>query len=456
MHDENAHTMVLDPLDAPADGGRRDGGPELSVHVVRDAAELASLRAEWNAVARGSSATVYQTFEWLSLWWKHLGSSKNRSLHVVLFRDGDRLVGVAPFFLESTPFFGRRGYACLSLLGSGTAFNRSSGMFLDDGPSDYLDVIALPAYGRAVARAFCAHVRDNAKLIDEVELLNISPGSFVGAELYPAMLASGLTCTKTEADVCPHMTLSTPVAEYLKTLDSSVRRRFTQAQKAAEEQTLFTVRSAATPADVDESLAALTQLHQRRWRKLGYPGLFAGSPFSDFQRAVARAFFANGWLRMKRADSGHAIVAARLAFAYEGRLYDYLSGFDDVSPAAKRRPGIALLLSLMDDAVKEGVRSIDFLRGDEGYKFELTGEVRRNANILVVPREARAASRRLVMKLVRVRSYLRYVLAREWGLLSVQLEEHRFPASLYQYVRFRTERLVRKLKGQIRTPESGA
>lgn len=418
----------------------------LTVEVMDDFAAFPTLREEWNAVAKDSYATIYQTYEWLSLWWKHIGSAGNRTLHVLLVRDGPTLVGVAPFFLESMRLFGSRGYAHLGLLGSGSAFNRSSGMFLDDGPSDYLDILARSAYARAVAQELAGYFREHADLFDEIEFLNASPSSVVRTVLVPALENAGFACTTTDADICPHLTLATSVAEYLKTLDASVRRRFSQAQKAAEERTLFSVESPMSRADADEALTALMMLHQRRWRKLGYPGLFASPAFTAFQSAAAHTFLENGWLRLKRAVSADATVAARLAFAYEGRLYDYLSGFDDEAPAAKRRPGIALLLSLMDDAVNQGIRSIDFLRGDEGYKFELTREVRRNANILVVPTADRSAARRRAMRIVRFRAYLRFLLAREWGLLRVQLQEHRFPASLYHFAAFRAQRLVRKLR----------
>jgi CelD/BcsL family acetyltransferase involved in cellulose biosynthesis len=186
-------------------------------------------------------------------------------------------------------------------------------------------------------------------------------------------------------------------------------------------------------------------LHQRRWRKLGYPGLFADARFRAFQESVARAFFRNGWLRVTRADSGGACVAVRLSYAHNGRLYDYLSGFDDDAPAAKRRPGLALLFAQMEAAFAEGIRTIDLLRGEEPYKFELTAEAPRNMNMVAtLPHAARGT----VLRRAGERTALvRFLAAREARLFGVALAEHAFPASLYHYARFRTGRFFLKFFG---------
>jgi CelD/BcsL family acetyltransferase involved in cellulose biosynthesis len=412
----------------------------LDVEVLGAWPDGAALAGEWNALARASGATIYQTYEWQSLWWRHFGGASGRALHVVLVRDGRTLVGIAPFFLERATVLGRTVRTHLSLLGVGNAFHASRGMFLDDGPSDYLDILALPGYAPAVAERLCAHVRERA--VDEIELLNARPGGFVREALLPALAAAGIEHAATAADVCPHLTLAGPVDEYVKSRDASVRRRLSQAAKAAQEKVLFSVETPADDGAAMEALGALMALHQRRWRKLGYPGLFAETAFADFQRAAVRAFLAQGWCRIATASAASAIVAVRLSFAFNGRLHDYLSGFDDDAPAAKRRPGMALLLAQMDGAYAEGIREIDFLRGDEPYKFELTSESAANMNIVIRMRPGSDAAP--VQRAVRMRAFASFLLAREWKLLRVQLQERSFPASLYHYAAFRTGRFFRK------------
>ena len=73
----------------------RDARP-LAVEVVRSFDVGVLDPARWNELVVLSGGTVYQTFEWQSLWWASYGS--RRSLHIVLFRADDAVVGIAPLF----------------------------------------------------------------------------------------------------------------------------------------------------------------------------------------------------------------------------------------------------------------------------------------------------------------------------------------------------------------------
>ena len=136
-------------------------------------------------------------------------------------------------------------------------------------------------------------------------------------------------------------------------------------------------------------------------------------------------------------------------------MYDYLSGFDDNSPAAKRRPGIAILLAMMDEAFARGIGVIDFLRGDEPYKFEMTAAVNQNINIRVCVGTPKSAAGSAAANIARYRSLSAFLARREWILLNVQLKERAFPASLYHYAVFRAGRFVRKFMGS-NPPPAGA
>src|SRR5689334_16875303 len=90
----------------------------MSRHTIRierftDEHQLASLRAAWNALARG---VAFRSYEWLESWWRTYGAGPNRQLCVLgAFGADGRLAGVAPWYLEATPLGGR----VLRFLGSG-------------------------------------------------------------------------------------------------------------------------------------------------------------------------------------------------------------------------------------------------------------------------------------------------------------------------------------------------
>jgi CelD/BcsL family acetyltransferase involved in cellulose biosynthesis len=423
---------------------RQTGSQRLEIRSATSFEEIASVREEWNNLVTESSSTIFQTYEWLSTWWDHFGKQHGRALQLLLIYDNQRLVGIAPLFVKTGYLFGRPAYRCLCLAGSGDAFNRSYGMFLDDGPSDYLDMIVHPHYTQAVAQHLTEYLKNNSTTFDEIELLNLPQGSFIHTSLLPAMRMSGFVCTVTEADECPRLTMNSSVEELLRSLNASTRRRLSQAMKAAAEKTIFALHPPTSRADVIATLDELMILHQRRWRKMGYPGLFSKKEFSDFQFAITRAFLPNGWIYIKRAVAEGRTVAARFCFIFNGRFYDYLSGFADDAPAAKRRPGMAILLSMMQELFDSNVREIDFLRGDEAYKFELTSTSFKNLNIVSSLPIPRNKFDRVLLSMARRKSFIAYLLEREWNLLKVQYHEHHIPKCFYYYAKFRSGRFINK------------
>jgi CelD/BcsL family acetyltransferase involved in cellulose biosynthesis len=61
----------------------------------------------------------------------------------------------------------------------------------------------------------------------------------------------------------------------------------------------------------------------------------------------------------------------------------YQSGWDPDSPLVRRSPGIVLLTQTIKDAIENGFRYYDFLRGDENYKGRLTKSSRRTVTLLL-------------------------------------------------------------------------
>ena len=150
------------------------------------------------------AATIFQSHTWLSLWWKHF-SRKTDRLAILLCYSNGTLVGAAPFFLRTIRFAGWPVQRQLRLLGSGEVFSNTFGIFLDDGPSDYLNILAIPAYESKVTRAIERAIVNGTVSCDRLELLNIPDGSplrhLFQHETSGVLFARAVT----GADVCPYL-----------------------------------------------------------------------------------------------------------------------------------------------------------------------------------------------------------------------------------------------------------
>jgi CelD/BcsL family acetyltransferase involved in cellulose biosynthesis len=419
----------------------------MRIEVVRDVDRFSSLHDEWNSIAEKGAATVFQTHEWLFLWWKHFGTEGYRFLHILLFRDQQTIVGIIPLFLEVHTTLGFLVHKRLRLLGCGVASTYSSYSAISEyGPSDFLDFIALPESRSHVAEAFINYLKDNPFVCDEIKFENASDESIIKKELFPWLEATSIhyEIHVRRSDICPRLNIPSTIEEYLRGLHSSVRRRLRQAQNTFSRDGNYALETISS-GKLSDGFQDLVDLHQSRWNRLGYPGLFQDYRFEDFQRDILKAFWEHGWVWFKAVQLDGSRVAIRLGFKFNRRLYDYLSGFDDRKQVSKYRPGLALLFSMLEDAVQWGYQYVEFLRGKEEYKFELTSDVMNNWTIRLLNRNTYHSFRSHLYQAGQWFTNIIFQLSKERELLHVQFEEHGFLSGLLHYVSFRANKFIDKV-----------
>jgi len=396
---------------------------------------------EWNGLLERSGGFVYGTHEWQSAWWSCFGG--RRRLHILRFSTIDGIVGIAPLFLERSG-----GGLRLRLIGSGEAYSKSRGRFLDDGPGDYLDFLVDPAHSAAVAAAFWEWLGTSA-MAGRIDLVNLrTEGPFL-TSILPAMPGGRFTLDARDADRCPFIPVDGDAAAFLGSLRGSARRRYGQAFRLVDAPAAPLRRIDDDPSALGQVFDDLARLHQDRWNSLGFTGLFSDEKRLRFHRMVADRFAARGWVRYASIYDGPRCVAARIAFVFRGRMYDYLSGFDESSRVAARRPGLGLLVALYGAAQREGLGLVDLLRGDEAYKFDLTTQaaLTRNVTVLTGPagQGAGPAGRAFDAAAAGI-ELAAYLAGREAELFRVQASQHGALRAIPRYIGFRTARLRHKLR----------
>jgi CelD/BcsL family acetyltransferase involved in cellulose biosynthesis len=118
-------------------------------------------------------------------------------------------------------------------------------------------------------------------------------------------------------------------------------------------------------ADLD----GFIDLHQRRW---GVDGLFPPTPGGEQSRVMFRRLFElfgpDGSLGLTSLFVGDRRIAAGVHFETDAGLLFYNAGIDpDVRDLS---PGVLLTYAYVGRALEHGLRRLDFLRGDEPYKYE--------------------------------------------------------------------------------------
>src|SRR5215208_1491060 len=93
------------PRSGPADGEGQIPAQALQVEVIADYATFVSMEAEWNdAVDRAGIGHPFLTHDWLRTWWDCFAGT--RRLHIIVVRDREQIVAIAPLMRETVLMYG--------------------------------------------------------------------------------------------------------------------------------------------------------------------------------------------------------------------------------------------------------------------------------------------------------------------------------------------------------------
>lgn len=351
----------------------------MRIEWVSDPRAIAELTPAWNALLpRAITNTPFQRMEFLSTWWSALGGGEWSAADLYLavgYDASDEIQGIAPLFLARS----NEERAVLRLLGSVEV-------------ADYLDLIVsaqeLPGFCTALLDVLS---RDPPMTWDVLQLDNLLDSSPSLKVLERGALDAGMQVAIERLQPSPYIPLPASWDGYLDDLAAKQRRELKRKLRRAE----------AYPSEVRVRFFERGQDLDREVDR--FLALMAHDPAKDaFLTPAMRAYFHElarvaddaGFLQLVFLEVGGEAVFGYFNFDYADKLWIYNSG---INPAYfGLSPGWVLMGHLVRWAIEQGRHEVDFLRGDELYKYRLGG-VERFVMRLTIQREgstARAASGR--------------------------------------------------------------
>jgi CelD/BcsL family acetyltransferase involved in cellulose biosynthesis len=315
---------------------------ELTADRIADAETFAALAPEWwDLWRRAPSATPFLSPAWLIPWWRHFHPGE---LFVVTLRHGQRLVGLAPFYIEDAPL-GRR------ILPVGISL------------SDYLDVLFEPAYAERAGQVLVAYLDHERARWDGWDLEELPPEA--AALSLPAPPGCEESCGP--QSTCPVLEFPADARAIWDFVSARKRRDTNLARNRAARRGEVTIEQ-ADDARAPALLDVLFDLHRARWQSRGEPGVVAHDAARNFHCSALPGLMKAGFARLYLLRIGGVSAAAHYGFMQGGNAYFYLTGFDP--EFAFESPGVILLAHAIEQAFAEGARAFHFLRGPEAYKYE--------------------------------------------------------------------------------------
>lgn len=422
----------------------------LTQLVITSYEELNRCSEKWNELCDDSGAFIQSRPEWVLGWWKEFGGGPYRKLQVITYWSSGVLVGVAPFYVGLSVVRGSILQRRLRLIGSGGATNEVFGFSDDYGVSDFLDIVMRPGYEQLVSQELLSWLNSHQSYFDYIQFLHTREDQSIFSSCWPLLQSSPFETHQYVSDHCPYIDLKGvgSIRGYIDSLPSkSARRRLRQSRDASIHKGNYVARRVRSLSELRDAFQDLIKLHQQRWNRAGFPGIFDDDRFTRFSRPLIENLFQKNKIRAYLAldpETGQRI-AVRIALSDGLRYYDYLTGFDDEHPLSRHRPGIGLMTLMIEDAIADQVQTIELLRGEEPYKFDFTSHIRENYYLEI--RTVRAEEHRIQNQLVNHVSRLEKAFRRERKLIRTQTRENGY-RGVYLYGKHRLASVNRRVQSR--------
>ncbi len=322
-----------------------------TTEVVRHQAQLGTCLDSWRRLA----GSPMQSPEWMLGWWAAYGSPAS-SLSVVVVRRGQRVIGLAPFYLRGGWCLGRT----LRFLGSGKAC------------SDFQTLLAESGEEKAVASSVADWLTTAGGEAgwDAIELDGVCRRCPAISHLLGRLDRYECILESSQLESTWRLDLTGGWDGFLSRQSKTQRRQSRNLTNRFEKSAELSYRTASTPESIPDALAICIDLHQKRWNAVGKPGCFVDPRFEVFlERASAGLARHNQFEVTVLEEKGKPLAAQIFLRDVAGGAYLYQTGRDPDKDAA--RVGRILNLISIKRACAAGIQSIDYLRGDEIYKSRL-------------------------------------------------------------------------------------
>jgi CelD/BcsL family acetyltransferase involved in cellulose biosynthesis len=285
---------------------------------------------------------------WQRIWLQHFQGE--RKVRIVTAREGERLAGIAPLLIDGgkAEFVGHYSIC------------------------DYMDVAVEPGYEPEFWSAVLRRLADDG--ITDLDLRGLLETSPTPDAVAAAAPGAGYVVERFDEAISPCCPLPPSWEDYLGVLSKKdrheMRRKLRRLDTAGGDVQFRVITESAEACAQLERLFHLMRISNHHKEEfLDRPGM------QTFFREMTDCMANAGMLRLHVLTFDGEAVAMVLNFDIGGRLYMYNSGYD--TQYSHYAVGLMSKALLLQDAIEQGRTAVDFMRGDESYKYDLGGKDRK-------------------------------------------------------------------------------
>lgn len=330
--------------------GAGAAGVNLSLH-----GDLGAIEQEWRTFEPRTEGTVFQLFDWLAKWQRHVGSRQGTIPAILCGRDdAARLLFVLPLAIET-----RGPVRCLVWLGSELCDYNAP--VLCERFAQQVDAGGFARLWRDIIGLLRTNPRYRFDLIDlqkMPETIGRQRNPFLDLPVLPN--PSGAHIATLESDW---------ERFYAAKRSASTRKRERGKLKQLAQHGAIRFVHVQDGADVARTVDTLIVQKEHSFARMGVENIFARPGYREFVLDVATDPGMRELVHVGRMDVGATMAATSLGLTFRGCYYLLFSSYAD-GDVARFGPGRAHLHELLRHAIERGFDRFDFTIGDEAYKRE--------------------------------------------------------------------------------------
>lgn len=333
----------------------------MIIEKVTKEEDFYNLREQWdNLLNESRLGNIFLTWEWLHTWWTVFRNSSRR-LYLLLVKENNALIGIAPLYQEKNIFFKQ-----IRFLGDGIVC------------SDYLGFIISPQFKEQGFKVFLDYLARNRRDWDFLNFEVISMDKRQEAIFDAWCRENKYILGEKKTIPCPYIKLPATEEMFVENLSDDFRKKIAyelrRLEKLGKVEWLY-YDDRNEEKEVQRKFDEFVVLHKKRWEGRGYlrRSPFSNKRFLEFHRKIMEIFLAKKWVHFFCLDINSKTIAAHYNFIFCDRLFHYLPTFD--MDWSRYSPGQIILFDMIRYAISKDIKIFDFLRGDEPYKMRLSKSI---------------------------------------------------------------------------------
>jgi len=339
---------------------------DLVVATLSDARALVGLEPVWNRLVEEAGLDhPFMTYEWVRTWWECFGGG--RRLHVLVVKEGDEPIAIAPLMIHETRFGGWRVRRLEFMANVHTQ------------RSDFI----MTRRREETYRAIWSRLLEQRDLWDVLVLCQIPEASRTFQELPRLAAESGFLTGLWHSNDAPYVSLLGRWDDYQGGLPTkhraNLRNRFKRLGRLGE----VTLEVVSDGEGLPAALAEGFGLEAAGWKGLAGTAIADDPQVLRFYERLAGRAARRGWLRLNFLQVGGRRVAFEYSLRYGHRAFLLKPAYDPEYAAYS--PSNLLCYRVLREGFEDGLAEFDFLGAENPWKAAWATRARGHSWLYVFP-----------------------------------------------------------------------